>query len=71
MDLYCTCGEQFHIDDTFCYHVKCTSCGQVYECDGHFKLWPLDFEPEGTKIDEEAAEEKIVEDFISSPPTSY
>jgi len=64
MDLYCTCGEQFHIDDIACYYVKCTDCGQVYACNGYFKLTSLYYEPTGTKIDEDQAEAKLVEDFI-------
>jgi hypothetical protein len=49
MDLNCECGELTHIDSDFTYHIKCGSCGKVYECDGHINLIPMDFEPEGTK----------------------
>ena len=48
IDLYCKCGEQFHYDGDFMYHVKCPYCGQVYEVGGHVKLYPMDYEPEGT-----------------------
>ena len=53
MDVHCACGEQVHLDGYFAYHIKCGACGQVYECDGHIKLHPLDFEPEGTKVCED------------------
>lgn len=47
-DIHCTCGHLGHIDADFAYHVKCPKCNQVYELDGHIKLWPIDLEPEGT-----------------------
>lgn len=50
MDIHCKCGVLSHIDEEFCYHIKCPGCGQVYECDGHIQLHPLDFEPESTKL---------------------
>lgn len=49
MDIKCKCGALTHVDEDFCYHVKCGSCGQVYECGGHISLYPLDFEPEDTR----------------------
>ena len=49
MDVHCECGELTHIDEEFCYYIKCGNCGKIYECDGHIKLYPLDFEPEGCK----------------------
>ncbi len=52
MDVYCICGEHSHIDADFIYHIKCVKCGQVYECDGHIVLHPLNFEPENTQITE-------------------
>ena len=52
MDIRCACGELTHIDEEFCYHVKCGACGKVYECGGFVKLFPLDFEPESTKVSE-------------------
>jgi hypothetical protein len=52
MDVYCKCGQISHIDCDFTYHIKCPHCGQVYECDSHISLIPLDFEPENTKIPE-------------------
>jgi hypothetical protein len=47
LDINCKCGTITHIDAEFCYHVRCGMCGQIYECDGHIQLHPLDFEPEG------------------------
>lgn len=38
MDVHCKCGEHFHIDDTFAYHVECPICGTVYMCNGHIEL---------------------------------
>jgi hypothetical protein len=49
MDVFCSCGKHSHIDAGFLYHVECPFCGQVYECDGHITLRPLDFKPEGTQ----------------------
>jgi hypothetical protein len=49
IDLTCKCGEGFHFDGDFMYHIKCPYCGQVYECGAWIKLFPLDFEPDGTK----------------------
>lgn len=48
MDVYCACGAHLHADAEFCFYVKCGACGQVYECGGHIKLWPVNHEPEGT-----------------------
>lgn len=48
MDIRCKCGTLTHVDADFLYHVKCGACGQVYECDGHVTLHPLNFEPEDT-----------------------
>ena len=47
-DFHCACGAHVHFDGEFMYHVKCATCGQVYECDGHITLHKLDFEPERT-----------------------
>lgn len=52
MDVHCACGAHTHIDAEFCYHIKCSACGQVYEVGGNVKLYPLDFEPENTKVTE-------------------
>jgi hypothetical protein len=29
-DFRCRCGQRGHIDDGFCYAIRCESCGQVY-----------------------------------------
>src|SRR5579859_1862023 len=52
-DLYCKCGGRFHFDGGFMYHIKCPYCGQVYECGQFIKLYPLDFEPDGTQDGED------------------
>lgn len=31
MDVYCPCGEQFHIDDMFVYAVQCPYCEKRLE----------------------------------------
>ncbi len=41
-DIWCKCGWQFHVDEEFMYHVKCSKCGTVYECNGHFALHEID-----------------------------
>ena len=51
-DLRCECGYASHIDGWFAYHVKCPSCGQVYEMDGHINLIKLNHEPKGTQVAE-------------------
>jgi hypothetical protein len=38
MDVYCVCGEQFHIDDFFAYYVKCLACDRVFEVGCHMAL---------------------------------
>lgn len=30
MDVYCRCGEHFHIDAEFAYRVKCPACKKVW-----------------------------------------
>ena len=50
MDIHCECGKLTHIDADFLYHVKCSACGRVYECDGHIALHKLDSEPDGTQL---------------------
>ena len=31
MDVYCVCGDQFHIDAEFAYAVQCPHCKRRYE----------------------------------------
>ena len=47
MDFVCDCGRYYHVHGDFLYHVKC-ECGQVYELDGHIRLFKLSFEPVNT-----------------------
>lgn len=46
MDVHCSCGALCHVDSGFCYHIKCTGCGQIYEVGGHVVLYPLGFVPD-------------------------
>lgn len=57
MDVHCKCGEMFHIDADFAYHVKCPSCGTVYMCNGHIELVELEQEPESCVIAPEPEDE--------------
>ena len=41
MDIYCDCGQQYHIDDSFVYFVKCPYCGSVFMCNPHIELVKL------------------------------
>lgn len=68
MDIHCTCGHHGHFDGGGCYHIKCPACGQVYECDGHIQLHPLDVEPEGTQLagDED---ERVIEQWLAEKPS--
>lgn len=31
MDLYCVCGDQFHVDANFAYAVQCPHCSRRFE----------------------------------------
>jgi hypothetical protein len=49
LDLYCTCGEQFHFDGYFACELTCGYCGQTWELP--HKLLPVAVEPSrGFKI---------------------
>lgn len=50
MDVHCQCGYHGHIDADFLYYIKCSKCGQIYECDGHIDLISLDFDPGEVQI---------------------
>jgi len=50
MDVYCECGEHFHIDADFAYYVKCPVCKQVYMCNGHIELIGIEEEPENCVV---------------------
>ncbi len=41
LDLYCVCGEQWHMDEDFLYFVKCPYCGRVYETSCHIAMYEL------------------------------
>ncbi len=56
MDVYCECGNHFHIDADFAYYVKCPSCERVYMCNGHIELIELEVEPDSCVKTEEADE---------------
>jgi hypothetical protein len=43
MDVYCLCGQQFHIDATFTYAVQCR-CGKRYEMSSMIEMREI---PEG------------------------
>ncbi len=60
MDVYCECGYQGHIDDTFAYYVKCPVCGQYYELNGHIQLIPVD-EPDSPCVIEIELDEVLKE----------
>jgi hypothetical protein len=38
VDYYCTCGEQFHIDDSFVYAVQCPYCERRFEVSSNIEL---------------------------------
>jgi len=42
LDLYCTCGGQFHFDGYFAYELTCGRCGQTYELPNTFRLNPVE-----------------------------
>ena len=42
IDLYCTCGEQFHFDGYFAYELTCGQCGQTYELPNMLRVHPVD-----------------------------
>lgn len=45
MDLYCKCGEAFHVDADFCYAVQCPTCKTAYSCSGYIELIELEEQP--------------------------
>lgn len=69
MDVWCECGESFHIDDTFAYYVQCPYCKTVYFCNGHIELIKLEEIPEthiaqDTDILDEMVAEKWIEEEL-------
>ena len=59
MDVYCACGNHFHIDAEFAYNVKCPSCKLVYMCNGHIELVALEQEPDSCVIEGEHSDYEI------------
>lgn len=51
MDVHCKCGALGHIDGKFIYYLKCSSCGTIYELNGHIELIERD-ESEFSKEDD-------------------
>jgi hypothetical protein len=41
LDLYCTCGEQFHFDGYFAVELTCGDCGQTYELPHMLRIQPV------------------------------
>jgi len=41
VDLNCSCGGDWHIDDEFMYYVRCPTCKTVYYVSGYIELVPL------------------------------
>jgi len=50
MDVHCKCGETTHVDDDFCYHVRCGRCGRVFMCSGHVEFIELLVEPDNCVV---------------------
>ena len=42
IDVYCTCGEQFHFDGYFAYELTCGACGQTYELPNTLRVHPVE-----------------------------
>jgi hypothetical protein len=41
LDLYCTCGAQFHFDGYFAYELTCGNCGQTYALPNTLRIYPV------------------------------
>ena len=52
IEVYCPCGGGGYFSGWFMYFIKCTSCGQVYECGTSIELKPIDEAPKGVIINE-------------------
>lgn len=46
MDVYCKCGESFHIDGYFAYSVECPYCNRMYACGAKIVLREIKERPE-------------------------
>ena len=42
LDLYCTCGDQFHFDGYFASELTCGKCGQTYELPHMLAITPAE-----------------------------
>lgn len=42
LDLYCTCGGQFHFDGYFAYELTCGACGQTWEFPNTLRVYPVE-----------------------------
>lgn len=49
MDFDCSCGNSFHIDEYFCYVIKCLACGKSWKLDDKVKVTPIESEDEHWK----------------------
>ena len=38
MDLYCVCGEQWHLDEDFTYAVRCPHCRRVFKVEPYVRI---------------------------------
>ncbi len=41
IDVYCSCGEQYHLDADFIYYAQCPYCEKVFLANPHIELVPL------------------------------
>jgi hypothetical protein len=66
MDIWCACGEHFHIDEDFAYYVQCPECERIYFCNGHIELIELLEKPKSECIaqDVDKREEKLINSWI-------
>ncbi len=42
IDLYCSCGNQEHLDKDFLYEWKCHKCKRLYKLDATIRLIEID-----------------------------
>ena len=69
MDFLCSCGYQGYVQGSFGYHVKCPKCKQVFFCNGHIELIPIDEneakEHESSTLEDRDYEESnVVEEWV-------
>lgn len=56
MDIYCSCGEQYHWDGLFAYRVRCGACGQAYALSPWIVLTPIADTDSGIPVLREGAD---------------